>query len=177
MKKSVLTTAKECAYVAVLTALLIALQWVLSALPNVEVVTALFICYAFVFGVRRSLACAVSFSLLRQFVFGFFPKVLVLYLVFYCSLAVIFGLLGKARLSLTKRFLLVVVLACVCTFAFTLLDNVLTTVWYGYSKKASEMYVSASVPFMITHAIGNMVGISILFLPLERVFTRIKARL
>ena len=177
MKNKVLTTAKECAYVAVFTALLIASQWVLSALPNVEIVTVLFVCYAFVFGVRRSLVCATAFSLLRQFVFGFIPKVLILYLIFYNLLALLFGLLGKTRLSMAKRFVLVVVIVCVCTLVFTFLDNVLTTVWYGYSEKASKMYVTASIPVMITHVISNTVGILVLFLPLERVFARIKTHL
>lgn len=177
MNCKVLTTAKECAYVAVFTALLIGVQWVLSAIPNVEAVTTLFICYAFSFGVRRSMVCATAFTLLRQFVFGFFPTVLILYLVFYNALAVLFGALGKTRMRGVKSLLLVLPIACICTACFTVLDNVITPLWYGYSARAMRLYFTASLPVMITHIVSSAVGVALLFLPLTRAFVHVKGRL
>ena len=86
--------SKECAYVAVFAALLIAAQLCFAFLPGVEIVTVLFIAYSFVFGARRGVLSAVTFSLLRQLVFGFFPVVLILYLIYYPLLAFLFGFLG-----------------------------------------------------------------------------------
>ena len=57
-----LRAAKECAYLAVFVALLIAAQFVFSFLPGVEIVTVLFVGYAFVFGVKRGMLAATAFS-------------------------------------------------------------------------------------------------------------------
>ena len=88
-------SAKDCAYIAVFVALTIAAQLALSVLPGVEVVTVLFISFSFVFGIKRGVIAATAFTLLRQFVFGVFPVVLVLYLIYFNLLACIFGTLGK----------------------------------------------------------------------------------
>ena len=75
-------TAKECALLAVFVALVIATQVILSAIPGVELVTVLFACYAFACGWKRGILAATTFSLLRQIIFGFFPTVLLLYLIY-----------------------------------------------------------------------------------------------
>lgn len=170
-------SAKECAYIAVFVALVLALQLVLAALPNVEVVSALFICYAFVFGVRRGTAAATAFALLRQLVFGFFPTVLVLYLVYYNALTALFGWLGKRTLRPFKSLPLVVALACICTVGFTMFDNVITPLWYGYSAQAAKAYFVASLPFLGTHVVSVGVSTAILFFPLTKAFSYISKTL
>ncbi len=165
--------AKECAYIAVFVALVIAVQLALAAVP-VEFVTLLFVCYAYVFGVKRGAIAATAFALLRQLLFGFFPVVLILYLWYYNFLAVLFGFLGK-KIGRNWRFLpLLVVLACVCTVLFTMSDNLLTPLWYGYSRRAARYYFYASLPFMIPQTIGVAVSTALLFMPLTRTFSLIK---
>jgi energy-coupling factor transport system substrate-specific component/cob(I)alamin adenosyltransferase len=78
-------------------AILVAAQLCFSMLAGVEVVTVLFVAYAFVFGWKRGVIAAVSFSLLRQLVFGFFPQVLCLYLVYYPLLTLFSGCWGKTK--------------------------------------------------------------------------------
>ena len=168
--------AKECAYIATFVALVIAVQLALSALP-VELVTLLFISYASVFGVKRGVTAATAFAILRQVLFGFFPVVLILYLWYYNFLAVLFGLLGKYFCKNWKRLPVVVVVACVCTVLFTLSDNVLTPLWYGYSERAARYYFYASLPFMLPQTLGVGVSVGVLFLPLTRVFRLIERRL
>ena len=80
-------TAREIAFAALFVALVIGTQFVLSAVPGIELVTVLFTAYAFVFGAKRGMLAATAFSLVRQFVFGVFPNVLILYLVYYKALA------------------------------------------------------------------------------------------
>ena len=75
-KERRLHPAKECAYLSMFVALLIAVQLALFAVPGVELITVLLASYAFCMGVRRGVIAAVSFSLLRQLVFGFYPKCL-----------------------------------------------------------------------------------------------------
>ncbi len=168
---------KECAYLAVFVALLIGAQLCLSAIPGVEVVTVLFLSYAFVFGIRRGMLAATAFSLLRQLVFGFFPSVLIVYLLYYNFTAFVFGGVGR----LVKKPLAVLwwltLLACVCTFAFSLLDCLVTPLWYGFTEEAARAYFFAAIPVALPQLICTALTVVLLFLPLERAFASAKKRL
>ncbi len=166
-------TGKECAYIAVFVALLVAVQLTLSALPGVELVTVLFTSYAFTFGGRRGMISATAFSLLRQLVFGFFPTVLILYLVYYNLLAWLFGRLGK-RGEPPKGQLLRTAVACVCTLCFSALDNIIAPLWYGYSGDALRAYFIASLSFAIPQVVNAALTVGFLFLPLQRAFAAAK---
>ncbi|MBQ3506539.1 MAG: hypothetical protein IJA89_07205 [Clostridia bacterium] len=170
-------SAKECAYLAVFVALVIAAQVVFSAIPGVELVTVLFVAYAYVYGCGRGMTAATAFALVRQLVFGFYPTVLVLYLVYYNLLTLAFGLLGRTKKPPQRILLWIVFLACLGTVCFSLIDNILTPVWYGYSKKATRLYFTASLPFMIPQTINAAISVSLLFMPLYRVFLATKRTL
>ena len=83
--------AKELACIAVETALLIGAQYAISPVMGVEVVTVLLLTFSWVFGRRAGALTAVCFSLLRCMLSGFYPQVIVLYLVYYPLFAVLFG--------------------------------------------------------------------------------------
>ena len=85
-KNGMIRSAKEVARPAVFVAAVLAAQYVLSAVPFVEIVTLLFAVYAYSFGIARGVVAAVAFALLRQLLFGFYPVVLVLYLVHFSLL-------------------------------------------------------------------------------------------
>lgn len=87
-------TAKDIAFVAVMTALLIGCQYLLSVVPGVEVVTVLLLCFAYSFGAVRAVFVATAFSLLCGFLHGFDVKSFVLYLLYYNAFALLFGLIG-----------------------------------------------------------------------------------
>lgn len=93
----VTTSAKYVAYIAVITALLIGAQYALSFAAGVEIVTALLLCLSAYFGVICGTLAALSFSLLRCFIWGIYPPVLILYLIYYPLFALAFGLLGKVK--------------------------------------------------------------------------------
>ena len=164
---------KDCAYIAVFVALTIAAQLCLSFLPGVEVVTVLFVTFSFAFGCRRGIAAATVFSLLRQFIFGFVPTVLVLYLIYYNLLALLFGFLGWWNNISMKKLALLTALACVCTVCFTLLDNIITPLWYGYSGKAFRVYFYASLSVLLPQVICTAVSVGVLFVPLVKIFQRV----
>ncbi len=169
-----LRSARECAYIAVFVALVIAAQLALSAVPGVEVVTVLFVSYAYVFGRGRGMTAATAFSLVRQLVFGFYPTVLILYILYYNLLALAFGSMGKTDRLPVKTLPFVVAAACLCSVCFTLLDNVLTPLWYGYSERAARLYFSASLPFLLPQVACVAATTLTLFLPLVRVFRLVK---
>lgn len=168
-RKKIASSAKEIAYVAVYTALLIGSQLVLSAVPGVEVVTVLFVVYAYAFGFRRGMVVATAFSLLRQIVFGFFPVVLLLYLIYFNLLTLIFGKLGEKR---RVKFPWLVVIACVCTVFFTMLDNVLTAIWYGYTWEMAEKYFLLALPVAGSQTVCTAVTVATLFLPLTKILSK-----
>ena len=173
MKRMAVRSAKECAYIAVFVGLVIASQLAFSAVPGVEAVTVLFVSYAFVFGWKRGMAAATAFALLRQLVFGFFANVLILYLVYYNLLALTFGLLGRAVKNPLKSLWIIVLIACVCTVSFTALDNVITPLWYGYTKQAARTYFYGSLAVMLPQVICSAVSVALLFVPLQKTFSYI----
>lgn len=122
-RNSALTPAKEIAYLAVSSALLICAQLALSAVPGVEVVTALFVCLSFVFGARFGVFLGIAFSLLRCIIFGVYPTVVILYAIYFPLLGLIFGCLGRVKEQTWKDFPLwfavavnavLIALCCVC---------------------------------------------------------------
>ena len=170
-KEKRIKSAKEYTFLAVFVGLTIAAQLLLSAVPGVEIVSVLFISYAFVFGARKAMMAATSFSLLRCFLFGFFPTVLALYLIYYNLLVIVFSALGKHPLKKAwKQLLLLTVVGCVCTAAFTGIDNILTPLWLGYTAKAWKLYAWASLYFMFPQLLSTAVSVPLLFFPLRKAF-------
>ncbi len=99
LKRESFSTAKEIAYIAVMTALLIGGQLVFSFVVGVEIVTLLLVCYSYVFGVKDGVLTAVAFCLLRCFIWGFYPTVILLYIIYYPLLAAAFGAIGHIKQS------------------------------------------------------------------------------
>lgn len=165
-----LRSAKECAFLAVFVALVITAQICFAAIPGVELVTVLFLSYSFAMGTKRGMLAATAFSLLRQIVFGFFPIVLILYLVYFNAFALLFGWLGKKFQSPQTAFPYIVLLVCLCTACFSLLDNILTPLWYGYSRQAFRAHFFASLPIMFPQVVCAACSTFFLFLPLQKVF-------
>ena len=170
-KSVVAHSARECAYLAVFVALVIAVQMALSVVPGVELVTVMFVVYSFTMGIRRGMLAATAFSILRQVVFGVHPTVLILYLIYYNLLTACFGLLGKAIKNPLKWIVVIVIVACVCTACFTMIDNILTPLWYGWTQRSAELYFKASLPFMIPQIVCTAITVGLLFLPLKKVLS------
>lgn len=87
-------TAREIAFMAFMVALLIGGQALFAAVPGVEVVTVLLLCFSRSFGPARGVLTATAYSLLRCFFFGFDVKTVVLYLLYFNFFALLFGLSG-----------------------------------------------------------------------------------
>ena len=162
--------------VAMCVALLIAGQLALSSVSGIEIVTVMLLCFCYCYGVRHGIAIATTFSLLRCFVFGFQINVIVLYLVYYNLFAVFFGWLG-ARLTgknTLLKLVIVVATAALFTAMFTLLDNVITPVIYGFNENAARVYFYQSLTAMIPQTICTAVTVSICFHPLTTVIKKVK---
>lgn len=164
------------AVVAVFTALLLAAQYALWFVKGVELVTVLLLVFSYRFGVRCGVLSAVAFSLLRCLLFGFFPNVVLLYLLYYPLFAACFGLLGNAlhRRTGVRVQMLLTVLAVLFTALFTLLDDAVTPLLYGYTKEAALAYFLASLPTMAVQTVCAAVTVLLLFRPLLFILKRVK---
>ena len=148
-------TTKDLALISTFTALLIGGQLALSAVSGIEIVTVLFLGFAYVFGVKRSVFVANAFSVLRCLIFGFFPTVIILYLLYYNLFAIVIGCIGnrlKHAYSLKNHIILVVV-AILLTVCFTLFDNVITPLFYQFDAQSTEAYWYASLTAVIPQVI------------------------
>ena len=164
------------AVVAVFSALLLGAQYALWFVKGVEVVTVLLLVFSYRFGVRCGVLSAVAFSLLRCLLFGFFPNVVLLYLIYYPLFAVCFGGVGNAlrRRADLKTQLLVTALAVLFAALFTLLDDAVTPLFYGYTKEAALAYFLASLPTMAMQCACALLTVFLLFRPLMAVLRRVR---
>ena len=169
-------SVKEIATVAVFTALLIGGQLALSAVSGVEIVTVLLLSFSFYFGARLGMLGATAFSLLRCFVFGFFPSVLILYLIYYNLFALVFGFIGNrfGKEADMKKLIVITFIAVLMTVLFSLLDDVITPLFYGYTADAAKAYFFASFYAMIPQSVCAVVTTVLLFPPLLGIYKRVK---
>lgn len=168
--------AKEIALISVFTALLIGGQFVLSGISGIEVVTVLLLSFSYYFGVRRGLFVANAFSLLRCLIFGFFPTVIILYLIYYNLFVWVFGLLGHKfhkKLDLLILFILVIV-ACLMTALFTCLDDIITPLFYKFSLNTAKAYAIASLTSLIPQVICTILTVTLMTPVLIKVFKAAK---
>ena len=224
-----LTPSRRVAASALMCALLLVVQFVLSFVPGVELVTALFLSFCVLFGARAGVLTATAFSLLRCFLFGFTPSVIVLYLVYFNAFALFFGFLGTKRLAawlcpallallaggtlcaalvpmpvsalelpriralawvlfgvLCALFALWAALlrrgeagrrtaayaafAALFTVLFTLLDDVLTPLIYGWTAEAALAYFYTGFLAMLPQTACAAVSVALLYPVLARIF-------
>lgn len=161
--------------VAMCVALLIAGQLALSSVTGIEIVTVMLLCFCYCYGIRHGVAIATTFSLLRCFVFGFQVNVIALYLIYYNLFAIFFGWLGArftGRNALLKT-VVIVVSAVIFTVLFTLLDDVITPLIYGFGENAAKVYFYQSLTAMIPQTVCTAVTVTLLFHPLTRVIKKV----
>lgn len=169
---------KEIVRVAICVAMLIGGQLALAAVSGIEIVTVMMVCFCVCYGIRAGVAIATVFSLLRCFIFGFQVNIIVLYLVYYNLFAVFFGWLGgrfAGRITLL-RLGITVASAMVFTVFFTLLDDVITPVIYGFHPNAAKIYFFQSLYAVIPQTLCTLVTVAVLFPPLTKVIQKIDGK-
>lgn len=109
-------TTKKLAASAVMTALLIAVQYIFGFVSGIELVTVFLLCFCYTFGVVCGMITATAFSLVRCLIFGFAPNVIVLYLIYYNFFALLFGALGRKKIPLWVPPLVLSCLIVMCAY-------------------------------------------------------------
>ena len=160
-----MNSAKKIILPGVFTALLIGGQLVLSGISGIEIVTVLLLTFVYRYGIGQGLFVANAFSLLRCFIFGFMPNVILLYLIYYNIFVLVFGFIGKTfrhEYSI-KKHVVVVFVAVIMTAFFTMTDNVLTPLIYGFTANAAKAYFVASLYTVIPQISCTFVTVLIIF--------------
>lgn len=166
---------KDITLIGVFTAVLLGGQLALSGISGVEIVTVLFASFVYAKGIKNGVMLATCFSLIRCFIFGFIPTVIILYLVYYNIFAIVVGGISfvlQKKLTVKNTIILTVVVLLL-TISFTMLDNVITPLFYGYSKETARAYFLASLYAVIPQSICAVVTMSCLFYPLIRLYERL----
>ena len=163
---------KDIALIGVYTALLIGGQLALFAISGIEVVTVLLLSFAYYYGVKRSMIVVIAFSILRCFLFGFFPNVIILYLIYYPLFVIIFGAIGNGfkRAVNPARHVIVVAIAVLCTLLLTALDDVITPLYYGMDNVQIKAYAIASLYTVMPQVLCTIITVSTFFRPLLKIF-------
>ncbi|MBO5783214.1 MAG: hypothetical protein J6R24_03615 [Clostridia bacterium] len=152
---------------SLMAALLLGGQYVLAWVSGVEAVTVLLLSFSYVCGAKRGCTVATAFSLLRCFLFGFFPPVVLLYILYFNAFALFWGTLGKKL----KRLPAVVFAAAVCTVGFTLLDDLLWPMFAGWN--IAWAYFLASLSAMLPHTLCTVATVTLFFRPLTKIFNSV----
>lgn len=83
MKKHQPITLREMIILSLMDAVLIVAQMIFGMIAGIEIVTVLYLCFSLVFGWKMSWLLGIIFSITRCLIYGFYPNVLLLYLIFY----------------------------------------------------------------------------------------------
>jgi hypothetical protein len=153
--------------IGLLSALLVVVQVALAPIPNVELVSFLFLMYAITLPLSMSLSIAIVFATLQMLVWGMGDWVIGYYWIWAFWVILVYVL---KRLNLTNEYRWAL-LSGLWGFLFGILFAVNHGVLYGLNY--SIAYWVKGVSFDIIHAISNYIVILVLFVPTHKLFERL----
>lgn len=156
--------------IAILSASLTAGKLVLSVVPNVEIVTFLFIVYTVLFGVKRTLMTAVVFVTTEILIYGFGTWILGYY-VLWPLLIALTSILNR-KFSSEYAF---ATLASLFGFCFGLFFALFESIFYGIGYAIP--YWISGIPFDIVHGVSNFIIVLMLYKPLTKTIALAKDRM
>ncbi len=90
----------------------------------------------------------------------------------FCAILLVYGGLCLSKRGREGRELAsLVAVAAFCTVCFTLLDDCITPLYYGYTPSATLAYFYASFSAMLPHVSCTVVTVGCLFYPLKKTFS------
>lgn len=154
---------QDLVLISILSASVTAGKLALSFVPNVEVVTLLFMVYTVVLGVRRTLMISVIFATTEIFLYGFSTWVMGYYVVW--PILILFTGLLKGKLKSEYAF---AIISGVFGISFGFFFAVFESFFYGIAYGIA--YWVRGIPLDIVHGASNYVIAITLFNPLVKVF-------
>lgn len=185
-------TIKDIVIIALLTATLTGGKYALSFIPNIEIVTLLILCYAFVFGLKISLSSTLIFVTIEGFLYGFNTWLISYYI--YWPLLCICGCLLSIAVKRNKtnnlaenqinnknniiKIISYTALAVILTAFFGVISSFIDAL-IGAGKTSYTFYYLfpiiylRGIAFYLAQIISNALIISVCFLPLTNLLSRL----
>ncbi len=154
--------------VGILSATLTAGKMALAFVPNVEIVTLLFILYTVTLGLKKALLTAIIFSTIEIFIYGFSTWVLGYYFI-WPALILITWVLRKTVNS-EYGYAIIGGLFGLC---FGMFFAVFESIFYGWAYGFS--YWVRGIPMDILHGVSNFIIILLLYKPLSKILKKCKS--
>lgn len=162
--------AKDITLIAILSASLTAGKFVLSAVPNVEIITFLFIIYTVIFGLKRSILTSVVFTTTEILIYGFGTWLLGYYILWPILILITHVL--KRTINSEYGFAIV---AAIFGFLFGLFFALFESLFYGIGYAIP--YWIRGIPFDIIHGVSNFIIVLVLFKPLTQTIQLAKKKM
>lgn len=158
-------SGKDIALIGLLSASITAGKFALAFVPNVEVVTLLFILYTIAFGPRRILFTSVVFTTTEILIYGFHTWLLAYYFVW--PTLILLSSIMKNRINSEYGY---AALAGFFGLTFGFYFALVEALFYGYLYGLT--YWIRGIPFDIIHGVSNYIIVLFLFKPLRRALER-----
>ncbi|GAB6106831.1 hypothetical protein [Fusibacter bizertensis] len=153
--------AREITLIAILSASLTAGKFVLSAVPNIEIITFLFIVYTVIFGLKRAFFTSIIFTTTEILIYGFGTWLLGYYILW--PMLILITHLLKRTINSEYGFAIV---AAIFGFAFGLFFALFESLFYGIEYAIP--YWLSGIPFDIVHGVSNFIIVLVLYTPLTK---------
>lgn len=157
--------ARDVALIALISATATTGKLILSFLPNVEVVTLIFMVYTTSIGIKKTLPAAVIFSTTEVLIYGLSTWLMGYYII-WPLLIIIVHYLNK---SLKSEYIYALI-AGLFGLSYGLIFAAVESVFYGYMYGLT--YWIRGLPYDIVHGISNFVIVLVLFKPLTKLLQR-----
>ncbi|NLY77559.1 MAG: hypothetical protein GX080_05665 [Tissierellia bacterium] len=158
---------RDVVLIGILSASITAGKLALSFIPNVEIVTLLFMAYTAVFGYRKILLVSLIFTTTEIFIYGFATWLLGYY--------ILWPLLILITEAMGKRFkseYIYAAIGAVFGYAFGLFFAVVESFFYGIAY--GWVYWVRGLLFDLIHGTSNFIIILLLFNPLKNLLGKLK---
>lgn len=160
-------TSKKIIRIALFAAVLFLLQIILNYLPNIEVVTFLFIIFSLHFSLDEVIYINIVFTTLEGVVYGFHTWTIMYYIIWSIYCIIVYVLKDKLN-----HWFKVALLSGFFGFMFGSLHSIPYFIIGG--RKMGTAYIFSGLLFDLVHGVGNFIIATLLFDPINKVFNRRK---
>jgi len=159
--------SKDIVLIGILSATLTAGKLAFSFIPNVEIVTVLFIAYTIVFGYRKTILVSLVFATTEIFLYGFNTWLLVYYFI-WPFLILLTELMKKVIKSEYGYAILGAIFGYTFGFFFAIGESFFYGIAYGWT------YWIRGLLFDLIHGTSNFIIILTLLNPLKKLLFKLK---
>lgn len=160
-------TVWDIVLIPLLSATLTAGKMALVFVPNVEIVTLLFMVYASVFGFRKTFIVALIFSTTEIFFYGVQTWLLVYYFIWPLLIGIA-TLLHRGTNSEWPFAIAALIFGLSFGFVFAIFESFFYGISYGI------VYWTRGIPFDLIHGGSNFVVVLFLYKPLYNLLSRLR---